>query len=76
MSGSYNHEAHVKAHARGVYYHTCRSCGCTDPFPCTVEFHYDELGPCSWVEDDLCSRCAPTASPLPPPGVRWLVPVP
>lgn len=28
----------------------CRGCGCTDAMACP--------GGCSWVEDDLCSRCA------------------
>lgn len=27
----------------------CRECGCTDDAPCE--------GGCSWVEEDLCSRC-------------------
>jgi hypothetical protein len=30
---------------------TCRECGCTDDDACE--------GGCEWVEDDLCSRCAP-----------------
>jgi len=72
MSGSYDHAAHVEAHARGVYYHTCRTCGCTDPFPCVVGSkemlarswspHPSRLMPgrsCTWVEVDLCSFCAP-----------------
>lgn len=29
----------------------CRECGCTDSRPCTSG--------CFWVEDDLCSECAP-----------------
>jgi hypothetical protein len=29
----------------------CRGCGCTDDQACP--------GGCSWVEDDLCSACAP-----------------
>ena len=29
---------------------SCRVCGCTDERPCP--------GGCSWVEPDLCSRCA------------------
>lgn len=32
---------------------TCRQCACTDLAAC----HDDELGPCSWVEEDLCSHC-------------------
>lgn len=33
----------------------CRICGCTDYTPCI-----DPGGePCCWVEDDLCSQCAP-----------------
>lgn len=53
MSGTYDHQEHQRAHDRGVYYHVCRSCGCTDQFPCL------SMGTirCSWVEDDLCSRC-------------------
>ncbi len=34
---------------------TCRICGCTDLNACP--------GLCYWVEDDLCSACAP-------PGTR------
>jgi hypothetical protein len=30
---------------------TCQKCGCTDARACE--------GGCSWVEDDLCSRCVP-----------------
>jgi len=30
---------------------TCRVCGCTDDQACE--------GGCHWVEDDLCSSCAP-----------------
>lgn len=29
----------------------CRDCGCTDAHACA--------GDCSWVDDDLCSACAP-----------------
>jgi hypothetical protein len=29
---------------------TCRVCGCTDERACE--------GGCTWVEDDLCSKCA------------------
>ena len=29
---------------------TCRVCGCTDDEACE--------GGCTWVEEDLCSRCA------------------
>lgn len=32
----------------------CRRCGCTDMKACVD----DKLGPCWWVEDDLCSHCA------------------
>lgn len=32
----------------------CRACGCTDDDACVDA----ELGPCWWVEDDLCSHCA------------------
>ena len=31
----------------------CRVCGCTNERAC-VDI---ELGPCWWVEDDLCSHC-------------------
>lgn len=31
----------------------CRVCGCTDAMPCL-----GADGPCSWVEEDLCSSCA------------------
>lgn len=31
---------------------TCRVCGCTDLLACS--------GGCYWVEEDLCSRCAPS----------------
>lgn len=30
----------------------CRICGCTDDMPCVTP-----LGPCGWVEPDLCDRC-------------------
>ena len=29
----------------------CRVCGCTEASPC--------VGGCSWVEEDLCSKCRP-----------------
>ena len=32
---------------------TCRGCGCTDHAACLTM-----AGPCWWVDDDLCSRCA------------------
>lgn len=32
----------------------CRRCGCTDQRACTTPY-----GPCYWVEQDLCSGCAP-----------------
>ncbi len=32
---------------------TCRGCGCTDHAACSTM-----AGPCWWVDDDLCSRCA------------------
>lgn len=35
---------------------SCRVCGCTDDRACMTEH-----GPCSWVEADLCSACAPMA---------------
>lgn len=37
----------------------CRQCGCTDDNAC---IDTDEL-PCSWVEPDLCSKCAGTRDP-------------
>ncbi len=41
----------------------CRECGCTDLYPC-----FDELGdPCSWVEPELCSKCAEKAKVVYPP---------
>ncbi len=37
---------------------SCRICGCTDDNACVDE----ETGEtCTWVEDDLCSNCAPMA---------------
>lgn len=37
----------------------CRACGCTDEDPC---FYVDPLDSqpraCSWIQADLCSRCA------------------
>lgn len=34
---------------------TCRKCGCTADHACL-----DRYGnPCFWVEEDLCSECAP-----------------
>lgn len=32
---------------------TCRECGCTDDCACFDR----EIGPCRWVEVDLCSHC-------------------
>jgi hypothetical protein len=32
---------------------TCRQCGCTDNQACIDDW----LGPCWWVEPDLCSHC-------------------
>lgn len=34
----------------------CRQCGCTDLMACT--------GGCSWVQADLCSKCAQTPPSL------------
>lgn len=34
----------------------CRKCGCTETTACW----HDKLGPCWWVEADLCSHCAQT----------------
>ena len=37
----------------------CRICLCTDEYGCfTGEHTSPETNPCSWAEDDLCSRCA------------------
>jgi hypothetical protein len=33
---------------------SCRGCGCTDARACRTP-----LGPCFWVEADLCSACDP-----------------
>lgn len=33
----------------------CRGCGCTEYRPCMTV-----VGPCHWVEPDLCSNCADT----------------
>lgn len=38
----------------------CRACGCTDNDACL-----SDAGPCSWVEYDLCSSCAPVANQSP-----------
>ena len=35
----------------------CRVCGCTTFHACDTP-----AGPCSWVEDDLCSGCVPAGS--------------
>lgn len=35
-------------------YRSCHACGCWEFDPCV---HVDG-GPCWWVSDDLCSRCA------------------
>jgi hypothetical protein len=37
----------------------CRVCGCTDGEGCLEEVNHEEsyIVVCSWVEDDLCSRC-------------------
>lgn len=35
----------------------CRVCGCTDDHACID----DVVGPCWWVEPDLCSHCAEPA---------------
>lgn len=42
------HKAHTMHMPKKVQ--TCRVCGCTDLRACE--------GGCSWVTDDLCSRCA------------------
>jgi hypothetical protein len=40
---------------------TCRVCGCTEMDPCTVfagdNVLLSEIGPCAWVEPDLCDNC-------------------
>lgn len=43
--------------AEGVAKRTCRVCGCTDDQACE--------GGCSWVEEDLCSKCVPAESESP-----------
>jgi len=41
----------------------CRECGCTDD---NCEQCIEATGePCTWVEDDLCSACAPAKVPAP-----------
>jgi hypothetical protein len=35
----------------------CRICGCTDEHACLD----DEVGPCWWLEPDLCSHCGEPA---------------
>lgn len=39
----------------GIALRTCRECGCTESSPCIDKFGQA----CAWVEDDLCSSCAP-----------------
>ena len=36
-----------------IFGETCRKCGCTDNKACV----HPKLGPCFWVEGDLCSHC-------------------
>ena len=43
-----------RAVAQAFDYRSCRVCGCTEITACHPE-------PCSWVEADLCSTCAPFA---------------
>lgn len=46
---------------------TCRVCGCTDDLACDVHGVA-----CFWVEDDLCSACAPIAAVVAQPGgLAW-----
>jgi len=33
----------------------CRRCGCTEFDPC-----FTDDGPCSWIEENLCSACVTT----------------
>jgi len=47
----------------------CRVCGCTDEWGCLVDVVDErtgrtELGPCEWVEADLCSACAAEFRPV------------
>lgn len=37
---------------------SCRVCGCTDNFACITD-----VGPCHWVDYDLCSACVDEAVP-------------
>jgi hypothetical protein len=49
---------------------TCRVCGCTDD-NCRQCIEKTG-GPCHWVEDDLCSACAPAPSIILPAGLYQL----
>lgn len=50
----------------------CRVCGCTDLQACQVAGV-----PCCWIEEDLCSACAPVRAVLASEGAGrvWLVQV-
>ena len=52
----------IKGHETEVHLQpACRVCGCTDD---NCEQCIEAQGfPCSWVEEDLCSRCANTTEP-------------
>ena len=39
---------------------TCRECGCWEFNACWA----DDIGPCRWVEADLCSHCAAGGVPM------------
>lgn len=51
---------------------TCRVCGCTDEAACEVQGV-----PCLWVQEDLCSACAPVRMLLESEdaGLPWLIAV-
>ena len=43
-------------------FRTCRECGCWECNACWD----DDIGPCWWVEADLCSHCAAGGTPMEP----------
>jgi hypothetical protein len=51
LVGDHRHD--MSKHPEAVSDRECRVCGCTDSQPCVTA-----TGPCSWVEEDLCSACA------------------
>lgn len=36
---------------------SCRECGCTEENACW----HEDIGPCQWVDADLCSACTSDA---------------